>query len=97
MRVYTDPTSIYCIWPSVEGATIIPAQDIWFVQSIHELYIKGHLVCDILYTSSQWMDVNPQSWDTTVLLQGHCSNSMVGLVYMSSEGSASLFVCLFVF
>ena len=30
------------------------------------------------------MDVNPQSWDTSILLRGHCSNGMFILVYKIS-------------
>ena len=33
------------------------------------------------YTSSKWMDVNPWSWVTTVLLKGHRSNGGVWLLY----------------
>ena len=56
--------------------------DIWFLRSFCELDFKEHMWCDIFYQSSKWMDVNPQSWDTTVLLRGHHSNDMVGFVYI---------------
>ena len=40
------------------------------------------LLCDIFYESSKWIDVNPQSWDTAVLLVDTSSNGVVGLVYI---------------
>ena len=43
----------------------------WFLQLIHEFYIKEHQLGGIFYASSKWIDVNLLSWDTTLLLGGH--------------------------
>ena len=66
-----------------EPLIYISVMDILFLQTIPvlELYIQDHLFCDIFYASSKWKDVNSRSWDTTVSLQGHSRNGMVGLVY----------------
>ena len=48
---------------------------------ICELCVKKHWLCDIFYASSKWIDVNPQSHDTTVLPWGDSSNSEVRFVY----------------
>ena len=56
--------------------------DIWFLQSIRELYIEED-VC-YFYPPIKWMDVHPRSCDTTVFhFRGHYSNSLVALVYTS--------------
>ena len=43
--LYTNPMSVYCIWPSVVRATIISVWDIWFLQWKHELYIEVNILC----------------------------------------------------
>ena len=67
---YTNPTSVCCIWPSADRATITSAWDIWFLQSIRGLYIKEDVLCVIfMHPTNEWMWI-PQSGDTTVLLSG---------------------------
>ena len=78
LSLYTNSMSIYCIWPSVDRAAITSVRDIWFLQSVCELYIEE----DVLYIhpANEWM-WTPQYLNTTVLLRGLSSNGLVGLVY----------------
>ena len=80
-HLYTNPTSVYCIWPSVDRATFTSAWDIWFLQSIRELYIKEDLLGAIsMHPAIKWM-WNLDFGTLQFYFWRHCSNGMVGLVY----------------
>ena len=55
------------------------------LQQYQLLYFEEHVLCDIFYASSKWMDLNPQSFDTAVKLWGHGSNVAVRLVCRKSR------------
>ena len=45
----------------------------------HASSVHGVYECLVFYMhSAKWKDVNPQSWDTTVLPRGHHSNGIFG-------------------
>ena len=55
---YTNPQSVFCIWPLVDGRllTVLPIHqqtDIYFLESISELYIGKHLLSSILCASNK--------------------------------------------
>ena len=52
-----------------------------FIFALNAWFILGNYC----YVASKWMDVNSRSQDTAVLLPGHCSNGLIGLVYMQFE------------
>ena len=53
--VYTNPTSVCCIWSSVDRATITSARDIWFLQSIREVHIENVLYVISMHPVNEWM------------------------------------------
>ena len=53
-----------------DSATNTSVQNFWFLQSMREWYRGKHVLSNILYASIKWRDVNPWSWDISVLLWG---------------------------
>ena len=82
----TNPTSVYCTWPSVDGATInyISARHFILVIDMWIVHQRRCIVCYFYSASSKWRDVNPRSRNTPLFYCcGHRSNDVVGLVYTS--------------
>ena len=44
MNIFTNPLSIYCIWPSNGNAK--PARNTYFLQSVGKWYIEEYLLSD---------------------------------------------------
>ena len=62
------------------GFEVVPKRRTFdFAITIWIVHWRTCIVC-YFYASIKWMDMNPQSRDTAVLLQGHHSNGVVGLL-----------------
>ena len=76
-----NQANVYCIWPSVDRATITSAWDIWFLQLVCELYIEEDVLFIIsMHPANEWM-WTPDLGVRQFCCWEHGSNGVVELVY----------------